>query len=133
VDNSNWRPAPNTRENIKTLADDLGKAFSGLDGSLGRVLDRRYHDRTAYSAVRDYERQIQDLLARIMFLLMIQQGLEHKDFTDIVLSGIIRAGDVLTSLDFLSELEKTDAIREIERKAQNNGFRGRLTDGQPDH
>lgn len=113
-----WHPAPNTREDIKRLANDLQSVFDGFDGSVGRILDRQYHDRTAYAAVRDYKRQMLDLLERIDFLLMVQQGLENKTFTDVVLSGILRAGDVLRSLDLLSEIEHNDPIREIERKAR---------------
>lgn len=118
-----WRPAPNTREDIKKLADDLHNAYTGYDGSVGRILDRKYHDRTAYEAVRNHERQMFDLFRRIDFLVMIQQGLEHKTFTDVVLSGILRAGDALRSLDILAEIEHNDPIREIERKARENDTR----------
>lgn len=131
MDNTNWRPAPNTRENIKTLADELNKVYNGFDGSIGRILDRKYHDRDAYAAIRNYRRQMLDLIERIDFMMMIQQGLEHKDFTELVLSGMLRAGDVLTSLDFLSEIEHSDAIRQIERKASNHESRRRNDSGQP--
>lgn len=120
MEHPNWRPAPLTREHIKSLAEDLSRAYSDFDGSLGRILDSRYHDRDAYAAIRNCRRHMLDLIERLDYLMMIQQGLEHKDFTDVVLSGILRVGDALTSLDFLSEIEYNDAIRQIERKAKKS-------------
>jgi hypothetical protein len=116
-DLAKWREAPNTRQELKRQAVEMNYVWDELMASLDALQGRQYHDHEAYGAARDQIRRLEDHLARLNWLLSLQQGLEHKGFVDIIASRILELGEALTSMEFLGRIEKNSPIREVKRKA----------------
>jgi hypothetical protein len=116
-DPAKWREAPNTRPETKRLAVQMNDTWDELMASLDALQGRQYHESDVYGTARDQIRRLEDHLARLKWLLSLQQGLEHKTFVDVIASQVLELGEALTSMEFLSRIEKNDPIRELQRKA----------------